>query len=81
VWKETLRYYPVAPSIPRQALRDVTLGGHHIPAGTVVGVVLSAALRDPSCSTEPDRFDPERFGAERGSLSGNVKLSVEAVGR
>ena len=65
VWKETLRYYPVAPSIPRQVLRDVTLGGHHIPAGTVVGVVLSAALRDPSCWTEPDRFDPERFGAER----------------
>lgn len=64
-WKETLRYFPVAPSVPRQALRDTTLGVHHIPAGTVVSVVLSAALRDPSCWTDPDRFDPERFSPER----------------
>jgi len=72
VWKETLRYYPIAPSVPRCALRDTELGGHRIPAGTVLGVVLSAALRDPSCWTEPDRFDPERFNAERneGKRSG-----------
>ncbi|MEM7139184.1 MAG: cytochrome P450 [Myxococcota bacterium] len=80
VWKETLRYYPVAPSVPRAALCDVDLGGYHIPSGTIVSVVISAAMRDPACWTSPDTFDPERFSAKRneGKKSGGAYMPFGA---
>jgi cytochrome P450 len=65
VWKETLRYYPVAPSVGRIALRNVNVGGYDIPAGGFTSVWLSTAFRDPASWTEPDRFDPERFSTSR----------------
>jgi cytochrome P450 len=65
VWKETLRFYPVAPSVGRLALRDLSLGGYDIPAGGFISVVLSIAFRDPATWAEPDRFDPERFAPPR----------------
>lgn len=72
VWKETLRFYPVAASVPRRALRDTELGGYAIPAGTLIGAVMTAAHRDPARWTDPDTFDPERFSPERneGKKSG-----------
>ena len=65
VWKETLRFYPVAPGVARIALRDVNLSGHRIPAGALVAVRFSVAFRDPTCFADPDRFDPERFAPPR----------------
>ncbi|MEM9728323.1 MAG: cytochrome P450 [Myxococcota bacterium] len=80
VWKETLRYYPVAPSVPRAALRDINLGGYEIPAGTMVSVIISAALRDPSCWTNPNAFDPDRFRSDRneGKKSGGAYMPFGA---
>lgn len=65
VWKETLRFYPVAPSVGRIALREVELAGHRIPAGGFISVFFSFAFRDPTSFTEPDRFDPARFAPPR----------------
>lgn len=65
VWKETLRYYPVVPSVGRIALRNVNVGGYDIPAGGFISVWLSIAFRDPASWAEPDRFDPERFSTSR----------------
>jgi cytochrome P450 len=65
VWKETLRLFPVAPDLPRRALRDVDLVGYRIPAGTLVLVMIGPALRDPRWWTDPSRFDPERFAPDR----------------
>ena len=65
VWKETLRFYPVAPSVGRIALREVELDGHRIPAGGFISVLFSVAFRDPTSFAEPDRFDPERFAPPR----------------
>ena len=65
VWKETLRFYPVVPTVWRLALRDVDVGGYTIPAGGLIMVGISMALRDPSSWKDPDRFDPERFSPPR----------------
>ncbi|MEU0885780.1 cytochrome P450 [Lentzea sp. NPDC005914] len=49
-------------AFPRWALADVDLAGHQIAAGDMVIVRLEAANRDPARFTDPDRFDPRRFG-------------------
>jgi cytochrome P450 len=64
-WKETLRLYPVAPDVPRRALRDLELGGVRIPAGAFVLAMIASVMQDPAWWTEPQRFDPERFSEAR----------------
>jgi cytochrome P450 len=44
----------------RQTTRAVELGGVEMPAGALVGAVLSSANRDPRRWTDPDRFDIHR---------------------
>lgn len=65
VWKETLRLMPVTGFVPRRALRDVVLGGHHVRAGTLVMPMNGGVGRHPDWWTEPTRFDPSRFAPER----------------
>jgi cytochrome P450 len=65
VWKETLRLFPVAMNFPRRAVREVRLGEHRIPAGTLVFAQLSSIMRDPTWWTRPAVFDPERFSPAR----------------
>jgi cytochrome P450 len=64
-WKETLRLLPVVGGLPRYALRDVEVGGHRIPAGTLVMAMIGSAQRDASWWTDPERFDPDRFSDAR----------------
>ncbi len=64
-WKETLRLFPVSANLPRVSLRDVDLGGFRIPAGTLVQAMTGPLGRDPAWWTEPRKFDPDRFGADR----------------
>ncbi|KAL5697610.1 hypothetical protein ACHQM5_028735 [Ranunculus cassubicifolius] len=62
VVKETLRMKPIAPlAVPHRAVRDSTLMGNKIVAGTTIVVNLYAVLRDPNVWVEPHRFMPERF--------------------
>jgi cytochrome P450 len=64
-WKETLRLFPVIGGLPRYALRDVEIGGHRIPAGTMVLAMIGSAQRDAPWWTAPERFDPDRFSSAR----------------
>ena len=64
VFKEALRKYPPIYAFGRQALTNVTLGGHEIPAGTVVLVSTYGLHHNPSVYPDPERFDPDRFAPE-----------------
>jgi cytochrome P450 len=59
--EELLRWLSVVNFVPsRRATTDVELGGHLIPAGSIVQVSLITANRDPSFVDDPDTFDITR---------------------
>ncbi|PNT65553.1 hypothetical protein BRADI_4g44270v3 [Brachypodium distachyon] len=62
VIQETLRLYPPASFVTREALQDINLGGIDIPRGTNIRVPIALAHRDPSVwGANADSFDPGRF--------------------
>jgi cytochrome P450 len=65
VFKEALRLYPPAYFIGRQATRELRLGAHRLPAGSLAFVNIYGMHRRPDVFAEPSRFDPERFAPER----------------
>jgi cytochrome P450 len=56
-FKEALRIMPPVPALSRRALRDFTFCGHHIPAGSSVGINTLFTHHMPSIWPDPDRFD------------------------
>ena len=67
VIKESMRLYPPAPQTSRMTVEDTELGGHPIKAGTQVIVPIYAIQRHRKLWTDPDRFDPDRFAADKES--------------
>ncbi len=61
VVKESMRLYPPASIIGRQARVDDTLGGYPIPAGSLIVLPAFAVHRDPRFWDAPDAFWPERW--------------------
>ncbi len=61
VVKESMRLYPPAPSIGREAVNDCEIGGYHVPKGTQIGLVQWVTHRDPRWFDEPEAFRPERW--------------------
>jgi cytochrome P450 len=55
----------------RLALRDATIAGRHVPAGSIVMGLLGAANRDARVFDDPDRFDPKRSNARRNLAFGH----------
>jgi cytochrome P450 family 110 len=64
---ETLRLHTILMEIARIARAPCQLMGHALPAGTGVGVGISAIHQDPLLYPEPDAFRPERFLAREYS--------------
>lgn len=58
---ESMRLYPPAWIVERQALDDDQLGPWRIPKGTTVAVSPWIMHRHPALWHEPLRFDPDRF--------------------
>lgn len=59
--QEALRLYPPAYVLGRRAAHDTEVGGHPVPAGTLVLVSPWVTHRHPEWWDEPERFDPWRF--------------------
>ncbi|MEM9029120.1 MAG: cytochrome P450 [Pseudomonadota bacterium] len=57
---EGLRYDPVIGAHLRAVTSDFAYRGVRIPAGTMLGPSVLAALRDPDVYAEPNRFNMER---------------------
>ena len=61
VLTETLRLYPTAWAIGREAVRDTTIGGERVPRGTTILMSPWVIHRDPRFYAAPDEFRPERW--------------------
>lgn len=61
---ETMRLHPPAWNISREALTDVEIGGHTIPAGTEILMSQYAVHRHPDYYDNPDAFKPERWSGD-----------------
>ncbi len=64
VLDETLRLYPSAFMLARQAVGELELGGYRLQPNAVVFLSPYAIHRDPQLWPEPERFDPGRFDAD-----------------
>lgn len=61
VVRETLRLHPAGVISPREAARDIEVGGYSITKGTLVLWSAHLCGRDPAVWNDPLRFDPGRF--------------------
>jgi len=58
---ETLRRFPVVDTVFRVLRKPWSFGGHDLPAGVAVGVMVPVVHRRADLYPEPDAFRPERF--------------------
>ncbi|HLI31779.1 MAG TPA: cytochrome P450 [Solirubrobacteraceae bacterium] len=65
VLEETLRKYPPAWIGPRRSVEPFEFAGHTVPAHAYVNYSSWVTHHLPELYPEPERFDPERFTAER----------------
>jgi len=62
---EALRLHPPVPMAVRRTTRACEIGGHRVPAHTVLYLPMMINQRDPQWWTDPARFDPDRFAPPR----------------
>ncbi|MFI0357876.1 cytochrome P450 [Actinomadura sp. 9N407] len=65
VMKEALRLLPPVPALPRRVVKDTSILGYHIPAGSTVVVPQLTNHQMPEWWPDPETFDPERFAPDR----------------
>jgi cytochrome P450 len=64
VLKESMRLYPPAWVMGREAIGECEVGGYRMPTGTTALMSQWVAHRDPRYHHDPERFDPDRWTAE-----------------
>ncbi len=65
--KESMRLYPPAYALGREAVKECEIGGFRVPAGSQVFMFQWVTQRDPRFFTDPDRFYPDRWTEEFSS--------------
>ena len=58
---ESMRLYPPAYAIGREAVSDCTIGGFDVPAGATLFVSPWVIQRDPRWFDNPEAFEPDRW--------------------
>jgi cytochrome P450 len=61
VFEETMRLYPPAWGIPRQAIADDEIHGFAIRRGAIISLPQYLTHRHPDFWPEPEKFQPDRF--------------------
>ncbi len=64
VVKESMRLYPPAWGVGREAARECEVGGYRVPKGMQVFAFTWVSQRDPRWFADPLAFRPERWGEE-----------------
>jgi len=64
VLKESLRLYPPAWGIGREAVHEFEIGGCRLPAGTNIFICQWLVHRDARYWADPERFNPDRWTPE-----------------
>jgi cytochrome P450 len=77
--EEVLRLAPPLHMLGRETSRDVSIGGHTIPAGEVVGMHYGAANRDPSVFHDPDSLDLGRVSNPHLSFGFGIHVCLGAA--
>ncbi|XP_060213272.1 cytochrome P450 78A3-like [Lycium barbarum] len=88
VVKEVLRLHPPGPllSWARLSIKDTTVDGYHVPAGTTAMVNMWAITRSEEVWADPLEFKPERFMNENepvdfSVLGSDLRLAPFGSGR
>ncbi len=61
---ESMRLYPPAYGLAREAVADCEIGGYRVPAGTTLYFLQWVVQRDPRFFPDPDAFNPDRWTEE-----------------
>jgi len=69
---ETLRYIPPSQMNSRQVTEDIELHGQHIPAGSLVVLMIGSANRDERRFDRADEFDPRRTDLDHEKVFNNT---------
>jgi len=64
VVRETMRLYPPAWTIAREAISDCEIAGFHVPQGTQLWLLQWIVHRDPRWYDQPEIFRPERWDGD-----------------
>lgn len=80
VLQESLRMYPPSWLIARGTTREIQMGRHLVPAGTLVLVSQYMLHHDPALFPEPDRFDPDRWAARDRSVPATARRAYLPFG-
>lgn len=67
VFQESMRIYPPAYMIGREAIEDTTLGEYRIPKGSIVIMSPYVTQHDARYFPEPEKFDPDRWLPENSA--------------
>jgi cytochrome P450 len=62
--KESMRLYPPAYGVGREAIEECEIGGFRVPQGTQIFAFQWATQRDPRYFDKPEAFNPERWTQE-----------------